>query len=219
MYMDKPYVVYSAYTVVVVLGLVMQFEDDKLLWHINITMGNRICVDELYKICKAVKTSRQREMDVLDVRYSRRREMDVLDIRYFLCDGLRRGFKMKTVKTLLQIYPGYINILDRNRIGPFELACKFSSADIVQYMVQLDENLLNNRDEKGNTPLHWVCQRRTSGSLDVLNYLLKKQMSLVTIANKDGDLPIHFASDHMNHWYQTTTKPAIGVEIVWRLLS
>lgn len=203
MYMDKPFVVYSAYKVVIVLGLVMQFEDDKLLW--RITMGNRISVDDLYKICKAVNKE-----------LYPRRSMDVLDIKYFFCDSLRRGLKLNTVKALLQIYPDYINI-DRDGIGPFELACKFSSADTVQYMVESDDTFLDHRDEQGNSPLHWVCQRRT-GSLNVVNYLLEKRMSLVTLVNKDGDLPIHLASDKLINWYQTTTKPAIGIEIVWRLL-
>lgn len=231
LYFNKPYVVYSAYKVVVVLGLFMAFEDDRLMW--RITIGNRISVYDAHQICKAIKTSRQRETDVLDIRYSRRREMDVLDIRYFLCDGLRRGFKLNTVKTLLQIYPDYINTLDRDKSSwilrmslplklrgppthPFLIACWSSTVDIVQYIAGLDNKLLDLRQNNpmdfqggllGDSPLHIACRRNNPEGLKVVNCLLEKRMALVTVANKDGDLPIHVASDSLKLKYTNYSRP------------
>jgi len=224
LHMNKPYAVYYALSLNSILKLFLAFKTDIILW--RITIGDRISVDDAHKICTAVNKER----------YPRRRKMDVLDIRYFLCDGLRRGFKMNTIKALLQIYPDYINILDRDESKtPFELACRFSSSDIVQYMVELDDTLLDHWDEQGNTPLHWACQRRTFGNLkvviiywgglDVVNYLLEKQMSLVTVANKDGDLPIHLTSDNIKECCVPAKRreeikryEAERVAIVWRLL-
>ena len=92
-------------------------------------------------------------------------------------------------------------------------------------MVELDEKRIDYVDDRGNTPLHWVCQSgRTFGNLEVVNYLLEKQMSLVTIPNKNGDLPIHVASDNMKKAYVPAKSPswrryeAERIEIVWRLL-
>jgi hypothetical protein len=199
----------------------MAFEDDRILW--RITIGNRIDVYRAHEIYKG---------HWLDDSY--RFVVDVLDIRYFLCDGLRRrDTKLNTVKALVEMFPGYMSILDRDgSTSPFELACQFASADIVQYMVELDDKLVNVCDEGGDSPLHWACRRRapvlplgaTSGSLEVVNYLLEKQMSLVTKTNMDGDLPIHLASDKVNYCYPGGRRILTDgdwpecIEIVLRLL-
>ena len=152
-------------------------------------------------------------------------DITVLDIRYFLCDGLRRrDMKLGNVKSLLEVYPNYMNIHDRDGTDPFELACRFASADIVRYMIELDEKRIDYVDERGNTPLHWACQRRPvrarTGSFqspDVVKYLLERKMSLVTVANKEGDLPIHIANDRMMNSRPVLHEPE-RIVIVWRLL-
>ena len=230
-YMDKSYVVYHLLQLVVVTsGVYMGFETDRLLW--RITIGNRIDID----IAKTLFDAYLLYMYHLQRCYG---DIDVLDIRYFLCDALRRqDMKLSTVKSLLEIYPGYLHLPDRDGSKtPFELACQFASVDIVHYMVELDEKRISYVDDRGNTPLHWACQRRSHatppGSYikfqhpvnasyldiqgpDVVNYLLEKRMSLVTVTNKNGDLPIHVANDRMkNNW--TMHEPQ-RIEIVWRLL-
>ena len=155
---------------------------------------------------------------------------DVLDIKYILCDGLRLRRRtywgnvdvldINCVKSLLEIYPGYLHLHDRDGMNPFELACQFASVDIVQYMLELDDKIVDHVDEWGNTPLHWACQSdRTFCNLEVVNYLLEKQMSLVTIPNKNGDLPIHVAGDNMKKVSASLSRyEAEQIEIVWRLL-
>ena len=145
--------------------------------------------------------------------------------------------KLSGVKSLLEAFPGYLHLPDRDGMSPFEIACQFASVGIVQYMAELDGKLVEYVDGRGNTPLHWACRRKprvkpslSHGSyqgLDVVNYLLEKQMSLVTVANKDGDLPIHLASYSMKNptphrvgrakWNWNTSEPE-RIEIVWRLL-
>ena len=194
-----------------VFDLVSAFEKDRVIW--RITIGNRTDADGAYRVCAFVLPAANKRP------YG---EDNALEIRYFLCDGLRkRDIKLNSVRILLERFPGYISILDRDGLtSPFQLACQFSSLDVVQYMVELDENLLNSRDDRGNTPLHWVCRNTTSGSLKLVNYLLEKQILLVTLANKDGDLPIHLASDRMNNCYHRWKfRKAQHVEIVWRLLQ
>lgn len=204
-YFDEPHVVYGAFAVVGILGSYMAFEEDRMLW--RITIGNRIDIDRAHEIYRG---------HWLD---SYRFFVDVLDIRYFLCDGLRRGLgpstKLNTVKALVEMFPAYMSILDRDGLtSPFELACQFASADIVQYMVELDDKLVTLCDERGDSPLHWACRRRAPGSLKVVNYLLEKQMSLVTKTNMGGDLPIHLASDTV----KTDGERPERIEIVLRLL-
>ena len=142
-------------------------------------------------------------------------QRNTLEMRYFFVDVLRRDYtKLHTVKELLDVYPAYLDILDRDGITtPFELACQYASAEIVLYMLGLNNDIDNlTNSEK----LHWVCGRGTAGSLKVVNHILDFYPYLVTEPNKDGDLPIHVASDTVNTCplkYQPECT-----EIVWRLL-
>ena len=178
------------FLLVSILHLFLAFKKDRLLW--CITIGNRIDIEKAHRLKRVAFES-------TGPFYSDH-NIDILDIRYFLCDGLRRDIpiKLNSVKSLLGVFPDYMNIHDRDGMSPFELACQFASVDLVQYMVEIDEKSICYVDDRGNTPLHWACQSgRTYLSIKVVNYLLEKQMSLVTVANKDGDLPIHVASDNV----------------------
>ena len=197
-YMDKPFVVYSTLTVLLISDSIQAFQDDINLW--NITVGNGIGEDTAYEIYEIVDRSKPGPP----------RKADVLDIKYSLCDILKRRYmrpvsaipndarlQLRNVKSLLELYPEYMSILDRDGVTtPFELACHYSSVDVVQYMIELDEKLLESRDEQGNTPLHWACQNTTSGCVDIVQYLLDLDCSLINICDKRGNTPLHRASQH-----------------------
>ena len=228
-YFDRPGILYGLLSLVVMLGLLKGFEFDRMMW--RLTIGRRIdtdTADQIYTMTFFYSNNEYRPYGA-----------DVFDIRYFLCNGLRIGMAMElsNVKPLLEAFPGYIHLTDRDGMSPFEIACQFASLDIVQLMVELDDKIIAYVDERGNTPLHWACRRKpcvtprlSHGSyqgLNVVNYLLEKQMSLVTVANKDGDLPIHLASYRMKNpsphrvgranWNWKASEPE-RIEIVWRLL-
>ena len=63
-------------------------------------------------------------------------------------------------------------------------------------IIELDEKLLESRDERGNTPLHWACLNTTSGCLDIVQYLLDLDGGLINICDKRGNTPLHRASRH-----------------------
>lgn len=209
-HIDKPYAVYYVFALFSILVLIIAFEVDILLW--RITFGNRIDIDKTHTI------------HGITTEYRPYGEVDVWDIRYFLCDVLRRDYtELHTVKELLEVHPAYLEILDRDGMSPFEIACQFASADIIQYMLDLDDKVVDYVDDMGNTHLHWACQRRTYDGPKVVSYLLEKRMSLVTVANKNGDLPIHLASDTVNICCYPRRRLADPgqqewIEIVWRLL-
>jgi len=196
-------------SLVVVLVLIKGFEVERMMW--RLTIGRSIDADTAHRIYTIAFESRPHG------------EVDILDIRYFLCDGLmRRDIELNTVKELVEIFPGYMNIRDRDGMSPFNIACQFASVDIVNYMLETSDCMVNDYvDKRGNTILHLACScqsGRTYISLKVVNYLLEKQMSLVTVANNDGDLPIHVASDSMKDSKNKSTSGPEQVEIVWRLL-
>jgi len=190
----------TALVVPILVDLYRVFTDDLVLW--QITISNRIDIDTSFQIMSIFRL------------------IDVLGIRYLLCDCLRSGeLSLQSFKALVQAFPGYIYLPDRDgSTSLFQIACQCTHNSLtVEYMVQLDENLLNNRDDRGNTPLHWASRH---GKTNNVRYLLEKQMSLVTVENKDGDLPIHLASDRLNEdteeWIEVEED---RIEIVWRLLQ
>lgn len=191
----------------------MAFENDRTLW--RITIGRRLSVSEAVDIYDIVMHNRPANWWQVDGNGQPQR--NTLEMRFFFVDVLRRDYtKLHTVKELLDVYPAYLDILDRDGVTtPFELACQFASADIVLYLVGLNmNNDINNWT--GSDKLHWACGRGTAGSLKVVNHILDFYPYLVTEPNKDGDLPIHVASDTVNTCplkYQPECT-----EIVWRLL-
>jgi len=67
------------------------------------------------------------------------------------------------------------------------LACRYSSVDVVEYLVGIDSDLLGSRDNKGNTALHYACRGK--------NYKVAKYLyiysGLVTKRNAEGYLPVY----------------------------
>ena len=232
----------TSFTSGLAVGLFKALTEDFMVW--LMTDGNRIDIDTTSKLFTMQNDSGAPHESIYNkirgVKLSKALEIGQLDVRYYLCDELRRPYgNLELVKDLLEAFPGYLYILDRDGLTtPFELACRCSSVDIVQYMVEFNDTLLDYRDEKGNTPLHWACRYLAFEvinygdvifqGLNVVNYILEKRMSLVTVANNKGDLPIHVASDTLNvKEMQTQRSDIISFirrseqkqnEIVWRLL-
>jgi len=91
-----------------------------------------------------------------------------------------------SIKLLVRGSPAAINI-DQ----PLHLACEFSSAKVVQYLVrELDGGGLDQLDTNSDSVLHCACR---GGNLEVVKYLLDNHTSLVPSAmvNAQNKLPIH----------------------------
>jgi len=97
----------------------------------------------------------------------------------------------KKIMTLFRVFPGIVSTMDTpDDEGdiPFRLACQYASVEVVKHMVGLDNKLLNIRDIKGNTVMHYACQ---GNNYKVVNYLLNRHMILAVTRNFDGDLPVY----------------------------
>jgi len=174
-----------------------------------ITLNRKLSVSEAGRIYDIVMHNRPANW--LD---SGQPQQNTLEMQFFFCDALRKVYtKLHTIKELLEAYPRYMYILDRDGVTTsFELALQFANSDIVQYMLELNDDINNYAD---STILHWACHRKYD-SLKLVKYLLEKQMKLVTNTNRKGELPIHVACDTVNNCSLKYQPEAI--EIVWRLL-
>jgi len=74
-------------------------------------------------------------------------------------------------------------------VYPLHIACEFSSAKVVDFLLGEVDGMLNKCDVNGDSPLHYACR---SANVDVIKYLVAEQnvpsVSEVNAANK---LPLH----------------------------
>ena len=75
-----------------------------------------------------------------------------------------------------------------NRRLPLHLASEKCSADVVKYLLQLDDTFFNHCDMAGNSILHYACR---GGNCGVVKLLLGMNVASVSEPNLDKKLPIH----------------------------
>ena len=81
-----------------------------------------------------------------------------------------------------------MQVSDQNGVHSLHIACKFSSAKVVKYLVELAGDTLNNVDANKDSPLHYACRR---GNLGILKYLLQANVSSVSERNNKNKLALH----------------------------
>ena len=82
--------------------------------------------------------------------------------------ALKDDAPLGSIKLLVRGNRAAIQVADQNGIHPVHIACKFSSAEVVKYLVELAGDALNNVDANQDSPLHYACRR---GNLCVIKYL------------------------------------------------
>ena len=112
------------------------------------------------------------------------------------------------IKLIVKANPTAALVRDSNELLPIHLACCLSTSDVVQYLVELDQSVLEDRDDSGNNLLHIACKMGNCGAIKYLS-----QTSLVSTENNDGLLPIHLLCARSGE--QESTE---YTESIWRLL-
>jgi|AntRauTorckE5430_2_1112549.scaffolds.fasta_scaffold06229_1 hypothetical protein len=86
-----------------------------------------------------------------------------------------------------------------NRFGEslIHLACRRSSLEIVQFLVEEGSVSLRVKDDYGRTPLHDVCWRKEP-DFALIDVILNEEPDLLIIADNRGHLPLDYA--RKEHW-------------------
>jgi len=136
--------------------------------------------------------------------------------------ALRNGqASLGSIKLLLERKPDSLFIADNDGTLPFHVACGFSSADIVDYL--MDHFTVSSfggsmKDMWGNTPLHYACR---FGKCDIVKLLLKKQeyIDSVSIRNDDNNLPIQLLCEAPRLGLKKIDRESTEyTETIWLLL-
>ena len=102
--------------------------------------------------------------------------------------ALKDDALLGSIKLLVRRNRAALQVADQNGVYPVHIACTFSSAKVVKYLVELAGDTLNNVDANKDSPLHYACR---GGSLSVLKYLLEANVPSVSERNNNNKLAIH----------------------------
>ena len=133
-----------------------------------------------------------------------------------------------SIKMLLEASPDSLFIADNDGTMPLHVACGFSTADIVEYLIDYfttsfgedrRPNIIRKKDKWGNTPLHYACR---GAKCDTVRALLGKQehIAFVSKRNDDEKLPIHLLCDarKLGLPNKVDTESIEYTEALWLLL-
>ncbi len=144
-----------------------------------------------------------------------RKAMTTLDSNEWLPlhNALRDNATLGAIKLLVRANPSALRVADRFRTSfPLHIACKYSSTDVVRYLLKLDATFVNHCDANKDTPLHYACRGVNCG---VVKLLLESDPSSVSERNVDGKLPFHLICETEN---QAERDSIVYVDAIWRLL-
>ena len=136
--------------------------------------------------------------------------------------ALKNKAPLGTIKLLAKGAPLTVRTADNQFAFPLHIACAFSSAKVVKYLVELDINgcILEHYDTNKDSILHYACR---GGNLEVIKYLLTNHTSLASAeVNKKGELPIHLlceaGKDDGDGDDVDSDRAAEHVETIWLML-
>ena len=106
--------------------------------------------------------------------------------------ALKGNAPLGSIKLLVIGNQAALQVADQNGVYPVHIACKFSSAKVVKYLVELAGDTLNNVDANKDSPLHYACR---GGNLGIVKYLLEANVPSVSERNNNNKLAIHLLFD------------------------
>jgi len=132
-----------------------------------------------------------------------------------------RQASLGSIKLLLERKPDSLFIADNDGTLPFHVACGFSTADMVDYL--MDHFTVSSfggsmKDMWGNTPLHYACR---FGKCDIVKLLLEKQeyIDSVSVRNDDDNLPIQLLCEAPRLGLKKIDRESTEyTETIWLLL-
>ena len=137
-----------------------------------------------------------------------------------LCCALKDNASLGSIKLLIRS----LRIGGHREFLPINIACEFSSAKVVKYLVEeLDReyiggNVLEYLIEqvyKNDSILHYSCR---GGNLEIVKYLLERHASLISLVkvNEKGELPIHLLCEAGK--VKIDCDSVEYIETIWRML-
>ena len=130
--------------------------------------------------------------------------------------ALKDNVPLGSIKLLVKGNPLAVQTADNNLAFPIHIACKFSSAKVVQFLVEKYERPVDHCDDNKDSILHYASR---GGNLSVVKYLLESHAPLVasSTVNAKGELPIHLLCES-RRGEDDDSENIEYIETIWLLL-
>lgn len=103
--------------------------------------------------------------------------------------ALKDKAPLGSIKLLLGGNPAAVHTTVQKGAHPSHIACEFSSAKVVDFLLGEVDGMLNKCDTNGDSLLHYACR---SANVEVIKYLIAEQsVPSVSEVNAANTLPIH----------------------------
>ena len=114
-----------------------------------------------------------------------------------LHQALKDNAPLGSIKLLLKGNPAALQRTDRKGLLPVHIACEFSSAKVVRFLVEISSgDVLDKRGTNEDTLLHYSCR---SANLEVIECLVSERSDpSVSEVNADNKLPVHLLLENEN---------------------
>ncbi|GLV42001.1 Ankyrin [Carabus blaptoides fortunei] len=113
-----------------------------------------------------------------------------------LCRNIPKNHVIETVRVLIE---NGASIVIKNKAGdtPLHYATLFKAVELVSFISQLDDTVVNIVDKHGGTALHRLCrdynEEFQEQIMDIARVLIKNGVSVI-IKDKDGCTALHYAT-------------------------
>ena len=124
---------------------------------------------------------------------------------------LQRDASLGSIKLLVRGNLSALQVVDQNGVRPIHIACRNTTADVVQFLMEAP-NGLDVCDSNKDYPIHYACR---AANLDVIKYLVERNTP-VSERNADNKLPFHLLLEYEGE--QVRESPAF-TEACWYLLQ
>ena len=123
---------------------------------------------------------------------------------------LQGDVSLGSIKLLVRGNLSALQVVDQNGVRPIHIACRNTTADVVQFLMEAP-NGLDVCDSNKDYPIHYACR---AANLDVIKYLVERNTP-VSERNADNKLPFHLLLEYEGE--QVRESPAF-TEACWHLL-
>ena len=104
----------------------------------------------------------------------------------------------------------------REGLFPLHIACRSSTIDVVEYLLQKYNGCLNLYDARGDYPLHIACRRGDSYS--IVNCLLRQPSAPVLERSIDKEMPMDLLLNAMDDENNDVKETPEYIETLWHML-
>jgi len=127
------------------------------------------------------------------------------------------GASLGSIKLLVYANPAAVQVATTHEgLFPLHIACRSSTVDVVEFLLERYAGRLNLCDARGDYPLHFACRR--GGNYSIVNCLLRQPSAPVLERNVDNEMPMDLLLNAIDDENNDVKETPEYIETLWHML-